>query len=353
MHFVFLVAGGKLYQVTRTILEKCEVIAQYSTFLVGIMIVANIIHMTYKVLVQQGNLAVFGSSLSQLVKVVGFFVAMLGYSSWIGSLNDGSSLVVSGFTNKTMTTKLFTTMLQNLNQKHIDGVSVAVKSAKSEFVIGGTSGTTIGGALLQNQTKANTLAAQGTAEAQVAMNAIQAASSLSINRPNLVTSPEAKIMGTIFSMLFSAVGHTASSFIAPIARDASYVLALIMIYVLIGLFPLAFVYSSIPGCNNTVPMVILMFFAVKMWYVITWVLDIIYDSFWTFTSTIGESAQGGLINFSALYPWCFIGLYIGVPSVLAIFFPTTAETLSTMLNAGVTMAANAAKTAAKAAAGAV
>jgi hypothetical protein len=129
--------------------------------------------------------------------------------------------------------------------------------------------------------------------------------------------------------------------ILPLVRDISLSLVEIMTLLITAFFPLAFVYSSIPRMEDTVIPIFMILIAVRLWNVIIWGIDQLNFTF----DEIYQLPMPGNMNFVAIYPWVFIGLYIFTPRVLEVFWPSRVSNLASTVNVGVTYMMNAAKTA--------
>jgi hypothetical protein len=134
----------------------------------------------------------------------------------------------------------------------------------------------------------------------------------------------------------------ALSILSPIVRDLSIMMVDVMVLIVIAFLPFAFVFSSIPKTQDTVVPTLLLLVAIKLWQVVIWGLDQLRAIF----EVIYAGNMAGDMNFKALFPWIFLGLYIFVPKVLDIFWSHRASNLASSLNVGVTYALAAAKSAA-------
>ncbi|MCA6367691.1 MAG: hypothetical protein IM631_13155 [Cytophagales bacterium] len=145
----------------------------------------------------------------------------------------------------------------------------------------------------------------------------------------------------ITSQAIGGIGAIAAYTVMPLVRDISIVLINIMTLLVTAFFPLAFVYSSIPRMEDTVIPIFMLIIGIRLWGVILWGLDqlqFIFDEAY-------KLKFDGDANFRLIYPWVFIGLYIFIPKVLEVFWPSRASSLTTAVSVGVTYLMNAAKTA--------
>lgn len=143
------------------------------------------------------------------------------------------------------------------------------------------------------------------------------------------------------SQLVGGIGSIAAYTVMPLVRDISIVLINIMTLLVTAFFPLAFVYSSIPKMEDTVIPIFMLIIGIRLWGVILWGLDQLQFVF----DQVYELKLDGDANFRTIYPWVFIGLYIFIPKVLEVFWPSRASNLTSAVSVGVTYMMNAAKTA--------
>jgi hypothetical protein len=155
-------------------------------------------------------------------------------------------------------------------------------------------------------------------------------------------------IGQVFSVALLPLGLGTTSVagsIALLARNVASLLAVILGMFLIGIGPLALVFSAIPGFGNSFKGWLVMVLGVKLWVVAFAIIDIIFV---TLLSIFGDITKVGMQDFMLYTIGTLIcaGMYMFVPTLLNLVWPNQGGAALQPMMSAISLASQAAQAAA-------
>ncbi|MCA6429148.1 MAG: hypothetical protein IM613_06905 [Cytophagales bacterium] len=351
METILLFDANTMKVVTDGIMNAAIPLQAGATILIAVCIVAHLAVLAIKLMLKptQGN---HEQSVTHILTVIFYWLAMLSYNEWAPQLRVFANIVANQFQptteNKTYRKQFYDQLNKNRVAKEnaiAKNVETVRKSFQSTGPLNGTpnpwggGGTSIDPGASSTPLTPNSPQAQSfNQRTQLELDAYQLSETVKLHRKT----PENSIVGDVAdgaaAFVFLTVGYTASSILLPLVRDLGQLLVDVFTCLVLLFLPLTFVHSAIPGAKGHVFEVILLLLAVQLWVVGRVAVDSLMFVFEDNMTLLLMSSDPADRNLVGLYNFVFIGLYVGLPALIAVFWPSTGSNVATLLNVGVTMA---------------
>lgn len=326
---LLLFSGPAMKNIVDRIMDKTIPLKAGAVGLIGACFIAHIAVIAIKALTR-GSQGLNEKDFLQPVTVLFYLMAMLSYTTWAPQVRVFAQLVANSLQANEDNLSYRKEFYKQLNQYRVDReskIQANVERARKSYQASGPQF----GFMPQNQ-------AALPSAAQNEVDIFQLQEQVVLQKKAEDSPVYSVLNNTATQFVVLSLGTATSGLLLPMVRDLGQVMIHVFTCIALMFLPLAFIYSSIPGVNGNVFGVLLLIVAIQLWAVGITCLDSLMLIFESNMTTLLTSPDPADRNIVALYSFIFIGLYIGLPALVAIFWPSTGSTVASLINVGVSMA---------------